>query len=110
MHWTGIILPGTTQDAFVTIPDEFIGTGPRGGRHYRCRLRPDVMRGCTSGDLLAFAKTRTSLYLTFAACHAGFRANLLVALNALFIPSGGLYAGVRVNQTRPGTGGIPFPC
>jgi hypothetical protein len=46
-----------------------------------------------------------------AACHAGFRANLWLALEAMFKPSGGgRPAGIRVNQTAPGGGGLPFPC
>lgn len=107
----GIILPGTTQPAFVTIPDEFVGPDPTGRDMFRCRPRVSVNFGVNVADSVAFALTRGMLFPTQATCHAGFRANLLVALEAMFTPSGGgRPAGIRVNQTAPGGGGLPFPC
>jgi uncharacterized protein DUF4157 len=108
----GIILPGTTMPAFVTIPDEFIGPDPATGRDmFRCRPRSSVNTRLMIADAAAFAFTRTQLFPTFAACHAGFRANLRVAAEVMFVPSGGgRPAGIRVNSTAPGFGGIPFPC
>src|SRR5262249_19370404 len=76
----GIILPGTTQPAFATIPDEFIGVSPTGRDMYRCRPRVSVNFKAMVADAAAFAVTRRMLFFGQGACHAGFRANLLLAL------------------------------
>jgi len=102
--------PGTTAPAFVTIPDEYVGTDA-GGDRYQCRPKSDVAFRLGMGDAAALAMTRLELFPGQAACHAGFRVNLTTMLNLLFAPSGGgRPAGVRVNQAAPGSGGIPFPC
>lgn len=107
----GIILPGTTRPAFATIPDEFIGVSPTGRDMYRCRPRSTVMFRATVADAAATGITRSMLFFGQAACHAGYRANLHAALEVMFKPSGGgRPAGIRVNSTPPGGGGIPFPC
>ncbi|HMK25326.1 MAG TPA: DUF4157 domain-containing protein [Chitinophagaceae bacterium] len=105
--WPGIILPGTTKEAYVTIPDEFIGTGPRGGRLYRCRNKALVFSVLSAADIAAAAATRMMLFPDFDSCHAGFRTNLTAALHIAFAPSGGGPSGIRVNGTIP-VGG--FPC
>jgi hypothetical protein len=102
--------PGTTAPAFVTIPDEYVGTDA-GGDRYQCRPKSKVAFWLDIGDVAATALTRGMLFPTQAACHAGFRANLTAVLNGLFSPSGGgRSAGVRVSQAPPGSGGVPFPC
>jgi Domain of unknown function (DUF4157) len=108
----GIILPGTTRPAFATIPDEFIGVDPITGRdRYRCRPGSSVRFRADIADTVATVVTRGMLFPSQAACHAGFRTNLWAALEFMFTPSGGgRPAGIRVNSTAPGGGGIPFPC
>lgn len=108
----GIILPGTTRPAYVTIPDEFIGKHSRTGRDmYRCRPRSSVNTRSIIADAAATGLTRSMLFPSQAACHAGFRVNLRLALEAMFRPSGGgRPAGIRVNHSPPGGSGIPFPC
>ena len=107
----GIIIPGTTQPAFVTIPDEYIGTSSTGRDQYRCRPRSSVVFWTGVADAAATGLTRSQLFPNQAACHAGFRSNLRLALEAVFTPSGGgRLAGIRVNQSPPGGGGRPFPC
>lgn len=104
----GIILPGTTQLAYAEIPDEFIGVSPTGRDMYRCRPRSSVNTRATIADTVAFALTRSTLYPSYSACHAGFRAFLRVALEAMFKPSGGgRPAGIRVMASYPGHG---YPC
>lgn len=107
----GIILPGTTRPAFATIPDEFVGTSPTGRDMFRCRPRSQITLRSDLADVVATALTRVTLFPNAAACHAGFRGNLLTTLNAAFVPSGGgRPAGVRVNSTPPGFGGRAYPC
>ena len=100
--------PGTTSPAYVTIPDEFIGTGPRGGRQYRCRRKPKTLTLLIASDALATVITRGMLFPDFASCHAGFRNNLRLVLNSVFAPSGGGPSGIRVNGPPPPSG-IPCP-
>jgi hypothetical protein len=103
----GIILPGTTQNSYVTIPDEFIGTGPGGGRKYRCRHKPKTFTLLTVADVAATTLNRTILYPDFQSCHDGYRSILRATLEGLFSPAGGGPSGIRVNASVP-VGG--FPC
>ena len=101
-------LPGNTAPAYVTIPDEFIGTDEQGRDQYRCRPRSSVVTRLEIGDAVATGVTRNMLFPDFASCHAGFRNNLALALSVLFQPSGGggHTWGGRVNQAPP----RDFPC
>jgi hypothetical protein len=102
-------LPGTTKPAYVTIPDEFIGTDPTGRDMYRCRRGFQVRFWLEVADTIATTLTRGMLFPSFEACHAGYRANLYAALAVLFRPSGGGRPwGGRVNRSVP-AGGFPCP-
>jgi hypothetical protein len=104
--WPG--LPGTTREAFVTIPDEFIGVDSSGRDMYRCRPRSSVVTRTDIADTVATVINLQLLYPDSASCHAGYRSLLLAALEVLFKPSGGgRPAGIRVNASSPGGG---FPC
>jgi hypothetical protein len=103
--WPGF--PGTTQNSYVTIPDEFIGTGPGGGRQYRCRHRPKTMTLLTVADAAATGINLNIIYPDQQSCHEGYRRILRIALEGLFAPAGGGPSGIRVNASVP-VGG--FPC
>lgn len=109
-----VVIPGTTRSAYVMIPDEYIGKGPKGADLYQCRTKAVVDALLKAADATAKATTRATQYPTADACHAGFRANLLALLNTSFTPSGGgRPSGVRVAAqawpTTPGTGAFPCP-
>lgn len=98
----GIIVPGDTRPAYVTVPDEFIGPDSSGRDTYRCRPGAIVRIRADIADAFATGLTRSTLYPSFDACHAGFRAFLGTALEAIFAPSGGgRPAGIRVNAPPP---------
>jgi hypothetical protein len=104
----GIILPGTTQTSYVTIPDEFIGVDPVGRDMYRCRPGFQVRIWTDVADTIATTVNRTILYPGQQPCHDGFRRILRLALESVFRPSGGgRSAGIRVNAPPPPSG---FPC
>lgn len=97
-----IVLPGTTQTSYVTIPDEFIGHDPAGHDRYRCRPGSIVRIRTDIGDAFATGINRKILYPGQEACHAGYRRILHAALEYLFKPSGGgRPAGIRVNAPPP---------
>jgi hypothetical protein len=101
-------LPGTTRPAFVTIPDEFIGSDAAGRKQYRCRPRSQVAFRLDVGDTVATSLTRLTLYPDQASCHAGFRRILAGVLAGLFHPSGGEGHtwGGRIEPVPP----PGFPC
>jgi hypothetical protein len=99
--------------AYVQIPDEYVGTGPRGADLYSCRTKTTVDTLLTAADTAAAAATRATPYPSQDACHAGFRANLLALVNTSFTPScGGRPSGAKVMASGPALlpGGAPFPC
>ena len=103
-----IILPGTTQFSYVTVPDEFIGVDPSGADKYRCRPGFQVRFMTDIGDTVATALNRKILYPDQQSCHVGYRRILRLSLETLFKPSGGgRPAGIRVNGPPPPA---TFPC
>jgi hypothetical protein len=105
----GIILPGTTQESYVTIPDEFIGVDSAGRDMYECRPGFKVRLWTDIGDVAATATNRSLLYPDQQSCHNGYRTILKGVLEGLFVPrGGGRPAGIRVNAPPP-PGGFPCP-
>jgi hypothetical protein len=105
--WPG--LPGTTEPAYVTIPDEFIGTDSDGDDMYRCRPGFQVRFKLDIADIAATTLNRNLLYPDFPSCHAGFRTILNGLLSSLFAPSGGGRPwGGRVGRSIP-EGDFPCP-
>lgn len=105
----GIVLPGTTEPTYVTIPDEYIGTSPTGTDLYRCRRKPKTFTLLMASDTIAATLNRTIIYPNFGSCHAGFRRILGRLLAGAFLPSGGGRPwGGRVSGPTPPSG-IPCP-
>jgi Domain of unknown function (DUF4157) len=104
-----IVLPGTTEPSYITIPDEFIGTDSAGRDLYSCRPGWRVRLFTDIADVAAASMNRTILYPDFVSCHAGYRRILRILLEGLFRPrGGGRPAGVIVGGPSP-PAGIPCP-
>jgi hypothetical protein len=94
--------PGTTQETYVMIPDEFIGGGK-----YRCRAYNEVDTLLEQADIAATEANLKLRYPTFNSCHQGYRRILNGFLAVAFRPRrGGRPWGGRVQRAKP----PGFPC